>query len=60
MTWDARRLARARTPLAVAARRRFDVWAERWSPELGDATFYGDPASTVSGWSGTAIGVFTR
>ncbi|HMC41270.1 MAG TPA: SpoIID/LytB domain-containing protein [Acidimicrobiales bacterium] len=27
---------------------------------FGDATFLGDPSSTVSGWSGTAIGVFTR
>ena len=27
---------------------------------FGDATFLGDPASSVSGWSGSAIGVFTR
>jgi hypothetical protein len=25
---------------------------------FGDAPYLGDPASTVSGWSGRAIGVF--
>jgi SpoIID/LytB domain protein len=27
---------------------------------FGDATYYGDPESTVAGWSGQAIGVFTQ
>ena len=27
---------------------------------FGDATYYGDPASSVSGWSGSAVGVFAR
>jgi hypothetical protein len=27
---------------------------------FGDATYLGDPASSVAGWSGTAVGVFTR
>jgi SpoIID/LytB domain protein len=27
---------------------------------FGNATYLGDPASNVAGWSGTAIGVFTR
>ena len=27
---------------------------------FGDATFLGDPAATAGGWSGRAIGVFTR
>ncbi|MBV9661787.1 MAG: SpoIID/LytB domain-containing protein [Acidimicrobiales bacterium] len=27
---------------------------------FGDATYYGDPATTVSGWSGKAIGIFAR
>ena len=27
---------------------------------FGDATFYGEPATSVPGWSGTVIGVFSR
>jgi SpoIID/LytB domain protein len=27
---------------------------------FGDATYYGDPATTISSWSGRAIGVFTQ
>jgi hypothetical protein len=27
---------------------------------FGNATYFGDPASSVSGWSGSAVGVFAR
>ncbi|MGH9087806.1 MAG: glycosyltransferase family 87 protein [Acidimicrobiales bacterium] len=40
MTLDASRLAGAWAPLAGAVRRRLVPWRLRWTPELGDGTFY--------------------